>query len=240
MKRPKHLAKIVAGGTGVAAVAVTAFLVATPAQATSGPAGAYALKAEGPISLPAISQVEVQPGGEPQKKSLLTVPPNPILAAGVLNAKAGPGWARASTVDLKLLKAGLSAEVVEAACKNGRGVTHLVDVKLGGQRLAVTPAPNSTVTTRAGDLGVVEVTLNKQVRNVDGTLKVTAIEVKLPLGPGKSETVEVSTATCGTVASDPGDGDDGDNGGDNGGGDTTPPGQAPAPQPVPGNLPVAG
>ncbi|MQA93361.1 MAG: hypothetical protein GEV11_01540 [Streptosporangiales bacterium] len=113
-----------------------------------------------------------------------------------------------------------------------------MDVTLGKQRLAVTPTPNSTLTARVGTLGVAEVTLNKQVRNADGTLKVTAIEVKLPLGAGKTETISISSATCGKMVADPGDGDGDD--GDNGGGDATPPGQAPAPQPVPGNLPVTG
>jgi hypothetical protein len=85
------------------------------------------------------------------------------------------------------------------------------------------------------------VVLNKQVRNSDGGLTVTAIELSLTLPQAKAETISIASVTCGHAPS-------GDPTPPGQPGTTptpspttsTPPGEAPVPTPVPSDLPVTG
>ncbi|MEV0406379.1 hypothetical protein [Actinoallomurus sp. NPDC050550] len=226
-----------AATTAVIAGALAAPLALTgTASATAGTGSAYGLAATGLVNIPQTPAVTAT-----ADKSLVSLPANPLIDVKVLHVTAKPAFARASVVDLRVAKAALTASLVTATCKGGRGVSHLADARLAGHRLAVDAAPNSALNVPVQGLGTVGVTLNKQVRNPDGSLTVTAIEVRLT----DAQTISVSSATCassgGTSTTPPG-----------GptetpvptptapGTPTSPPSQAPKPTPVPSNLPVTG
>jgi hypothetical protein len=151
-------------------------------------------------------------------KSLAELPANPLIDVKLLHVTARPDFARASVTDLRVAKAALTAHLITATCVNGAGISHLAGARLAGHALAVNAAPNSAITVPVQGLGTAAVTLNKQTRNADGSLTVTAIEVTLPVGPGRTQTLSVSSATCAGA----------------------PTGTAPKPTPVPSNLPVTG
>ncbi|MEV0403361.1 choice-of-anchor P family protein [Actinoallomurus sp. NPDC050550] len=227
--------------TRLAASAAIAGALATPlaltgtASAATGTGSAFGLAATGLVAIPQTPAVTAT-----ADKSLVSLPANPLIDVKVLHVTAKPAFARASVVDLEVAKAALTAHLVTATCKGGTGASNLADARIGDRRLAAYAAPNSALSIPVQGLGTVGVTLNKQVRNLDGSLTVTAIEVRLT----DAQTISVSSATCsaGTpgrpptpppghatgkpipAPTDP----------------TTPPGQAPKPTPVPGNLPVTG
>jgi hypothetical protein len=217
----------------VAGAMATPLALAAPASATSNGSGsAFGIAASGLVKIPPTPAVSSS--GQPSHKSLIELPANPLIQAGILNADAAAGRSRASVADVRIAKIGLTAEVISASCENGAGVSHLTKVTLNGKQLAVSPSPNSGITVNLAGLGQVGVMLNKQVRNPNGSLTVTAVEVNLGLGQGKLQTVSISSATCGGGSGEP---------------STpssptppmgTPPGEAPAPTPVTGDLPVTG
>ncbi|MBO2446855.1 hypothetical protein J4573_07110 [Actinomadura barringtoniae] len=223
-------------------------MTAAPAYATNtGYGSAYAITAAGPVAIPPTTTVS-SAGRRPLSKSLIALPANPVLHARALNSAAWAGHARASVAELALAKAQLVAKLVTATCEHGRGASHLVHVKLGGHVLAATPRPNSGIDIALGPLGTATGMLNKQVRNADGSLTVTAIELKVPLGPAGVQTISVASATCGGTGSgavDPSAPDEHTPPNGNGGpGAPGTPGHpaAPAPKPTPvgGELPVTG
>lgn len=230
---PVRHAKRVAAGAAVV-VSVTA-LAAAPAGADHAPSAkgsAYALSATGPVAVPKISAVLFN--GKPAERSLVSVPHNELLSAKVLHTNAGKAMARASVADVMVKKLMLSANAVTAKCTHGVGSVELVAARLHGKKLAVTPSPNSAVSADLGPLGKATVTLNKQTRNADGTLTVTAIEARVPIA-GKMQTVTISSATCGKAAAhQPAPAPE------QPGGPQKPPGQAPKPTPVHHDLPVTG
>jgi hypothetical protein len=181
------------------------------ADTTGGVSSAYGVSATGLVNLPAIPTASSVSG--PKDKSLVELPPNPLVKLKVLHTTATARGSRASVVDLKVVKA-----------------------SLGGHKLAVDAAPNSAVNIPVQGLGAVSVVLNKQVHNPDGSLTVTAIEVKLGLVGGKGQAIDISSATCAagdaTPPNTPGSPTTPPT--------TTPPGEAPAPTPVPSDLPVTG
>jgi hypothetical protein len=217
-----------------AALAVPAAIAATAASASpaGGTSSAFGVSATGLVNVPQAPTVSSATGAH--DKSLAELPPNPLVQLKVLHTSAVAGRSRAGVVDLKVAKAALSAHLITARCVAGQGSSHLVKASLAGKRLAVDAAPNSTVTVPVQGIGTVSAVLNKQVHNPDGSLTVTAIELKLALATGKAETIDISSATCAagaptppatpTPTPTP----------------TTPPGQAPVPTPVPTDLPVTG
>jgi hypothetical protein len=228
----------------VVGAAVTPLIASAPAShaTTEGTGSAYGLAATGAVQIGPVPSVHVTSGQEPARESLVKLAPNPVLAASILNASAAPGHARASVAELKLYQVGLSARLVTAECSNGSGRSALVDAVLNGRKLSVSAAPNTAISVTPAQVGVgphiVKVVLNKQVHSSDRTLTVTAIEVSVSLGGGKLETVSIASANCGREANE-----------------ATPPsapaapagppssetpGTAPAPTPVPGDLPVTG
>lgn len=237
--RLTHLTKYAA----LAGALATPLAFVAPASATTGgTTSAFGVAASGLVAIPQTPAVSST--AQPDDKSLAELPPNPLVQLKVLHVTATPGHARASVVDLKVAQAQLSAHLITARCEGGKGSSHLVKASLAGHRLAVDATPNSTVTVPLQGLGTASVVLNKQVRNADGGLTVTAIELSLPLGPGKAQTVSISSATCsgGSVGSP---GDPGSPGGPTASPSpsptsSTPPGEAPTPTPVPGDLPVTG
>jgi hypothetical protein len=231
--RLMHLTKYAAVAGALAVPAA----FAAPASATSGGSGsAFGIGADGLVSLPHTPAVSsAMPPGD---KSLAELPPNPLIDLKLLHVTAHPGHARASVLDLKVARAELTAHLVTAECKNGKGSSRLVDASLSGHRLAVGAAPNSSLKVPVQGLGDVSVILNKQVRGADGGLTVTAIQISLPLVMGKTQTISISSASC------RGDGSVHAPGSPSSPTPTptspTPPGEAPAPTPVPSDLPVTG
>jgi hypothetical protein len=228
----------------VAGAVMTPLMMSVPAShaTTNGVGSAYALAATGAVPLGPISAVEAGPGQEPVRKSLVELPPNPILEASILNAAAAPGHARASVADLRLLQAGLSASLIIAKCVKGHGDSALVKVMLHGKKLAMSARPNTTISVAPEKVGVapqiVKVVINKQVHNPDRTLTVTALEVSLALPAGKTETISIASATCGAKP-DEAKPPAAPNTPSNPPSKETP-GEAPEPTPVPGDLPVTG
>jgi hypothetical protein len=230
--RLKHLTTYVA----IAGALTAPVIIAANASAdtTGGVSSAYGVSATGLVNLPAIPTASSVSG--PKDKSLVELPPNPLVKLKVLHTTATARGSRASVVDLKVAKAALSAHLITAKCVGGQGSSHLVKASLGGHKLAVDAAPNSAVNVPVQGLGAVSVVLNKQVHNPDGSLTVTAIEVKLGLVGGKGQAIDISSATCAggdaTPPNTPGNPTTPPT--------TTPPGEAPAPTPVPSDLPVTG
>ncbi len=213
------------------AVATPLALAVPAASADSGGTGsAYGIAAAGPlVNLPPTPSAQA-----PGKKSLLRLPANPLIRLGLLDVSAKPGHARASVVDLRLVKSALSAHLITARCDNGMGSSALAGASLAGHRLAAHASPNTRVSILVNGLGTVSVTLNKQVRTPGGRLTVTALEISLPLGPGKPQVVDISSASCSAGPSTPPPTSPGQ------APKPTSPGQAPKPTPVPSNLPVTG
>ncbi|MFL6052772.1 MAG: choice-of-anchor P family protein [Actinoallomurus sp.] len=214
--------------------------LAGSASATTGTGSAYGLAAEGLVAIPQTPAVTAT-----ADKSLFELPANPLIDVKVLHVTAKPAYARASVTDLRVAKAALTAHLVTAKCDNGTATSHLVKASLAGHRLAVDAAPNSAITIPVQGLGTASVTLNKQTRNADGSLTVTAIEATLPLGAGRTQTLSVSSATCngsgtGTPTQPPGSPKPTPTQTAPGSPVTPPPGQAPKPTPVTGDLPVTG
>jgi hypothetical protein len=237
--RLMHLTKYAA----IAGALATPLAFVAPASATTGgSSSAFGLSASGLVNIP--QTPAVSSATQPNNKSLAELPLNPLAELKILHVGATAGHARASVVDLKVAKAALSAHLITAKCAGGKGSSHLVKASLAGHRLAVNPAPNSALSAPVQGLGTVSVVLNKQVHNADGGLTVTAIELNLPIAPGKTQTISISSATCGggSVGSP---GDPGSPGGPTASPSpsptsSTPPGEAPKPTPVPGDLPVTG
>lgn len=225
--KPLTTSIAIAGALAVPAV-IAATASASPAGGTSS---AFGVSATGLINVPQTPAVSSVTGVH--HKSLFELPPNPLVKLKVLHTSATSGRSRASVVDLNVAKAALSAHLITAKCTAGQGSSHLVKASLGGRKLAVDAAPNSTIAVPVQGIGNVSVVLNKQVHNPDGSLTVTAIEVKLALATGKAQTIDISSATCAagkpapptTPTPTP---------------TNTPPGQAPVPTPVPSDLPVTG
>jgi hypothetical protein len=202
-----------------AACAATAGALAAPlaltgtatATAGTGTGSAYGLAARGVVGIPATPAVTAS-----ADKSLAHLPANPLIDVRLLHVTARPAYARASVTDLRVAKRVLTAHLVTATCDGGDGTSHLAQARLAGHRLAADAAPNSALTVPMSGLGTAAVVLNKQTRDADGALTVTAIEVTLPVGPGRTQTLSVSSATCSAAA------------------------RAPKPTPVPSDLPVTG
>jgi hypothetical protein len=230
--RFKHLTTYVAIAGALTAPAIIS--ATASASSAEGVSSAFGVSATGLVNLPAIPAVSSVAG--PKDKSLVELPPNPLVKLKVLHTSAASGHSRASVVDLKVAKAALSAHLITAKCVDGQGSSHLVKAALAGHRLAVDAAPNSTVAVPVQGLGTVSVVLNKQVNNPDGSLTVTAIEVKLDLVGGKAQAIDISSATCSGASATPPNVP----GSPTPTPSTTPPGEAPAPTPVPSDLPVTG
>lgn len=223
------------------------FALVPAASATSGGTGsAFAIAASGPVAIPATPSV-TSSAQQPTRKSVAELPANPLVEARLLNAAAWSGHGRASVADLKVAKLGLSARAVTAKCENGNGVSHLTKATLNGRTLKLGATPNTAVNADLKGLGTATVTLNKHVKDKDGNLTITAIEVVAKLA-GKTQTLSIASVTCGRTGGNGGEpgqpGKPGEPGQPSKPGapskPDTPPSEAPAPTPVTGDLPVTG
>jgi hypothetical protein len=207
------IAAVIATPPAVAAIVV-------PASASGGGdvSSAYGIAASGLLNVPRTPSVTSD--SRPSTRSVVSIPGNPLVRLSVLRTRAVPGHAEASVVDLRIAKAAispnavLSAKLITAKCDDGVGLSHLVDVRLAGHAIQAGASPNSRITVPVEGLGGVQVTVNKQVRNPDGTITVTALELAAR-ALGRSQTIDISSATCAG-------------------------GEAPRPTPVPSDLPVTG
>ena len=209
-------------GALAAPVAVAAIVMPT-ASATGGGGGAssaFGVSASGPVTIP--QTPSVSSADRPNTKSIASLPGNPLVHLSVVRVKAVAGHSEASVADLKVAKASispkamLSAKLIAARCDDGEGASRLVDVRLAGRAIQAGGSPNSRLTVPVEGLGDVQVTVDKQVRNADGTVTVTGLELAVR-ALGKSQVVDISSATCAGA-----------------------PGEAPRPTPVPSDLPVTG
>ena len=236
--------------------------VGMAAPASTG--SAFALSATGLLKIEPLPHVDNGKGFQQQSVAAFATP-NKAVTADLLNAQAGSGHAKASVADLaldagqlKLLGAGipaLAASVVAAQCADGAGSASLADAKLGETKLDATPAANTELKVP----GIVKVVLNKQHRNRDGSLTVTAISISV----NKVQSVDIASVTCAanqdggpsippippnspttapaaTSTTRPADTDNGHQGGDPAGSQADQNGKAPRPVPVPGHLAVTG
>lgn len=238
----KHLIKYAAiAGVLAAPIATAASASATTAGGTSS---AYGLSATGLLTIP--QTPSVNSAAAPHVKSVLSLPNNPLVQLSVLKASATGGHAQASVVDLKVAQAAitktavLTAKVITSKCDSGAGSSKLVDVKLAGRTIQAGASPNSTITVPVQGVAGVQVTINKQVRNPNGSLTVTGLELAVQ-ALGKSQVIDIASATCAagshtstpTPTPSPSDGSGTDN-------PSSPPSEAPTPTPVNSDLPVTG
>lgn len=113
----------------------------------------------------------------------------------------------------------VNATAIEASCTGDSGSATIADVTALGLPVEVnTDRPNTALEVP----GVVKLTVNRQTQNPNGTFTVDALVLEL-LG---QEEIVVASATCGEVTTAAEEPDD--------------PKEAPAPKPVPGDLPVTG
>lgn len=230
----------------VAGALALPFAATVPAaSATGGGTGsAYAISASGPVAIPATPSV-TSSAMKPERKSVAELPANPLVQARLLTAAAWSGHGRASVADLTLSKLGLTARAVTAKCENGNGVSHLVKAKLNGRTLKSAATPNTSVRADLKGLGNATVTLNRHVRDKDGNLTITAIQIRATLA-GKTQTINIASVTCGKGGSHPGKPDVPPAQSPSPGAPqapttpTAPPSVAPVPTPVTGDLPVTG
>lgn len=199
----------------LAAAALTTMPVAAHADAKRAYGSAYGLSAEGIVAIAPTPWV-VSTTSATVTKSLVTIPANPLVKGTVNNATASLAHAGASVVDVEVGQLGLRASVIKATCDNGSGGASLAEVTLGGQALPLYPPANTTLKLPVGSLGGAEVALNRQVRNRDGSLTVTAMHVNVVLAGVIKQSIDIAKVTCFRAK------------------------QAPPPKVIPGILPVTG
>ncbi|WP_158884488.1 choice-of-anchor P family protein [Amycolatopsis anabasis] len=197
--------KAVAAGVGVlTATLATGALFAPAASATEHSSSAYAISASGLLKIDPLPSVGVSEGFDQKSVAEFSLPGG-LFKLNALNAQAGKGFAKASIKDVSLNpgvlihvdKPLLTASAITADCKDGKASSSLAKASIGGIKLDVAAAPNTTV----GVPGLASVTLNKQTKNKNGSVTVTAIEVSVD----GIQKLSLASATCATG----GDGDGG-------------------------------
>lgn len=238
-----HLIKYAA----IAGVLAAPIAAAGPASATTaGSSSAYGISATGLVTIPQTPSVNSTTA--PHVQSVASLPNNPLVQVSVLKARANGGHSEASVVDLKVAQAAitkttvLSAKVITSKCDNGAGSSKLVDVKLADRTIQAGASRNSTITIPVQGVGGVRVTINKQVRNPNGSLTVTGLELAVQ-ALGKTQVIDIASATCAagqSPTSPPTSGNGGTSDPSKAGNPQNPPAEAPAPTPVNSDLPVTG
>ncbi|MQA03950.1 MAG: hypothetical protein GEV07_14900 [Streptosporangiales bacterium] len=196
-------------GAGVAATVGVGMLIAAvnPANAAGHyPENAFALQVQalGKDVLAAMPYVE-SPSGDLVKERLVSIPArdnNPTLSlpvsddapmdVNVLEAIAEANHAESRVASLNLGGEGglITADVISAKCEKAAGSTTIADLNIAGDTVAGTvdaPAPN----TKIGVPGLLEITLNEQISNDDGSLTVNAVHVEVAPGLTASQVNEL-------------------------------------------------
>lgn len=201
--------KIAGAGIAASAGAALLFAAVNPASAAGHyPEKAFALqvKALGENVLEPTPYVE-SPDGETVKESIVSIPAgdsNPTLSlpisadaplnVQVLEALAEKNHAEARAADLNLGgDAGITARVITATCKKAEGSTEIANLVIGNNDLSgvvANPEPN----TKIGVPGLLEITLNEQYMNDDGSLTVNAVHVAVAPELSSTELGQLTTA----------------------------------------------
>lgn len=230
--------RIAALGASAASAALVGTVLFAPTAVADQPLGtqpspsAYAVHTVGLVDIPRTPFVE---DGSETLATIGLPKDDPALKVEALKAKAKPGEAKSKIVGLQLGRQAplmLKADVIKASCVDGKGSISLAKLVIGGQPIDIGSQipPNSGAQIPSNPL--LNVTLNKQVENPDGSLTVTAVHIELlnaAKDVGLNQTIDLASATCAkqdggettppTTPPEDGDDGDGDNGGDNGDGD---------------------
>ncbi|MFE0020882.1 choice-of-anchor P family protein [Amycolatopsis sp. NPDC059021] len=189
--------KTVAGGVGaLTTVLATGALLAPAASATEHQDNsAYAIAASGLLKIDPLPSVRASAGFDQKSVAEFSLPGG-LFTLNVLNAQASKDFAKASIKDVSVNpgvlihadKPLLTAAAITADCKDGKATSSLAKASLGDIKLDAAAAPNTTVSVP----GLASVTLNKQTRNKDDSIAVTAIEISVD-GVQK---LSLASATC--------------------------------------------
>jgi hypothetical protein len=100
----------------------------------------------------------------------------------------------------------LAAELITATCSSDlggvTGSSTLVDADVLGTALEEEPAPNTEIEIGIPNVAEIDVTLNRQVENPDGSLSVTALVLEIVVATeflDVTGTLQIGPATCGVV-----------------------------------------
>jgi hypothetical protein len=190
--------KIVGAGVAVAASAAL-LLAASPAFADeeSFVDSAYAFSASGLLDIGPLPAGVESTDGEPVGKEVIGLggrtsdaEANGIFV-GVLNASAEAGRSEASVARVELLDI-LRADVIRTHCEDADpdlSGLQIINGTLLGQPLPKTPLPSTEINLSP----LATATLNDQVRNADGSLTVTGVELKVL--PGRDDDVNETLET---------------------------------------------
>lgn len=225
-------------GAGVLSALLAGGVTVAPAASAEPEDSAYALQAEGLVTIPKTPYV-VDEGKEHLVAADLPPEAGELLHTGVFNAYTSEGHAKATTTGLEAglldLLPEISASMVVAECTDGKGSTSVTDLKVAGQEVNLDQIqPNQEIIPEPL-AGIARLTLNKQEKDANGMLKVSALSVELVNG---AQSVDMSVAVCGEKPENGDDGDKGDNGDNGDRPDEN--GKAPVPSPQPGHLDVTG
>jgi hypothetical protein len=183
--------------------ALALVLPLSPASASTGTGtggSAFGIAANGPITIKPVPSVLTSTTEIVRKSLLRERGVGQLATASVMSVTASPDHATSSVADLNALRSQLRARAIAANCHHGQGGVQLTQATVAGKNLEVSPAPNTRLSIPLGTLGTVALTLNKQVVQPDGGLTVTAVAVAVPLGGGRSQSIDIASATCrGTV-----------------------------------------
>lgn len=182
--------KIVGAGATVAVGAALLF-GASPAFADDEESfvdSAYAISASGLLDIDPLPAGVESVDGEPVSKEVLGLGERTSDAeadgifVGVLNASAQAGRSEASVARVELLNI-LRADLIRTHCEDADpdlSGLQIVNGTLLGQPLPETPVPNTEINLSP----LATVVFNDQVRNADGSLTVTGVELKVLPGRG--------------------------------------------------------
>ncbi|WP_156045346.1 choice-of-anchor P family protein [Herbidospora cretacea] len=190
----------------VSLAALTTLLAGTTstAHASSETLNAYGASITLPLGLRFRPAPEAEPGNPTAQIASInigTVSTGAVAVEVEQNTAVGTESARASVDGLNaaLLGVGLTAGSVRAECtavagQPATGSTTLADAQVLGTPLNSSPAPGTTLR-----FPLVEVRLNEQIPNSDGSLTVHGMRVRALSGDGD---VILSSATCGPATLD--------------------------------------
>jgi hypothetical protein len=182
--------KKLAGTAAVGAVAAVTTLIlgATPAFAQESTTDhAFALSASGLLDINPISFVESKDGALVHDE-LLSIGDvageyEDDISLGLLTAEAQANKAETVVKEVNVLDV-LRADVIRTWCDNGTGGLQIVNGTILGQKIPDTSAPSETIDVSP----LLSLSLNDQVRNSDGSLTVTGLELTvLPAGSSDAE-----------------------------------------------------
>lgn len=222
-KRGAAMASAAATAAGVTAAATLMYAPAAGATTDEAVSYAYGISARGLAEVPPTPYIESM--GAPQHKNLVeaSLPEGSDLKASahLVNLHAKKDQAKVHIVDADVASgqlpqeleamlpssSGITAHVLKARCHKGEGSSKILKLEIGGQEIppqghGSKVEPNTTIAVPPGDQGekLVEITLNKQVEHEDGSLTVTALQVKVLEGTAAGQVVNLAQAHCGPVA----------------------------------------